>query len=192
MNNQFNSDNYPDRVPDALVSGARWAWTRSDITAAYPTASYTLKYLFNLQSSTTAQVVVTAGKIGSKHVVEVGQSTTGGYSAGSYIWQAVIVRDSDDEEVVVDEGFSIIAAQSGDVRNHTLIVLQAIRATIEGTASKEQASYSIAGRSLSRRSIQELTDLEERYSRRWASERQAIDRRNGRSGSPRVLIQMEA
>lgn len=192
MINQFDSDNYPDQEPDALIAGARWAWTRSDITETYPTASYTLKYLLTLQSSGGTQVTITAGKVSSAHVVEVGQSTTDGYGAGTYKWQAIIVRDSDSEEVVEDEGFLTVAAQTGDIRSHVLTVLQAIEATIEQTASKEQASYSIAGRSLSRRSPQELLELKREYQALWEQEKQKIDRQNGRVSKPRVLLQMEA
>lgn len=192
MQNLFDSDNYPNKEPSKLVAGERWAWTRSDITAVYPTASYTLMYLLILQSSAGTAINLTAGKTGSAHVVEVGQSTTNGYGAGDYKWQAIVVRDSDSEEVVVDEGYVSVSAQTGDVRSHVLITLQAIRATIEGTATKEQASYSIAGRSLSRRSVTELLELENVYLDRWEKEKQDLDRENGRSSNSRVLIQMEA
>lgn len=192
MINQFDSDNYPDHEPDALMAGARWAWTRSDITNTYPTASYTLKYLLALQASAGTQITFNASKVSSAHVVEVGQSTTSSYVSGTYKWQAIVVRDSDSEEVVEDEGFLNVAAQTGDTRSHVLTVLQAIEATIEQTATKEQASYSIAGRSLSRRSPQELLELKREYQALWEQEKQKIDRENGRVSKPRVLIQMGA
>jgi hypothetical protein len=42
-------------------------------------------------------------------------------------------------------------------------VLDAIQATIEGRASQDQMSYSIAGRSLSRMSIDDLLTFRNRY-----------------------------
>lgn len=192
MNNLFDSDNYPDTEPDSIIAGSRIDWTRSDITSTYPTATYTLTYKLKLQDSGWELETITASKVSSAHVVELSTSTTAGYKAGDYRWQAIIVRDSDSESIVLDEGFVSVKAQTGDIRSHNLIVLQAIRATIEGTATNEQAEYSINGRTLKRRSVEELVSLEQLYASRWASEQAAIDRENGRSSSGRVLIKMGA
>jgi len=192
MINLFDSANYPDTEPASIIAGSRIAWTRSDITATYPTDSYTLVYKFKPQESGWDIETITANKTGSAHVVELSKSATAGYKPGDYRWQAIIVRDSDSEEIVVDEGFSSVSVQSGDIRSHTLTVLQAIRATIEGTASNEQAEYSINGRTLKRRAIAELVELEQLYASRWATEKATLDRENGRSSSARVLIKMGA
>ena len=192
MKNLFDADNYPDSEPSSLSAGERWAWKRSDITAAYPAATYTLKYLLTLQTSTATQIEITAGKVSSEHVVEVSQTTTAEYVAGDYAWQAIIIRDSDSEELVIGEGYLNIVTQTGDGRSHTLIVLQAIRATIEGTASKDQQEYSISGRTLKRRSIPELIELEKYYSSRWKAEKAALDRENGRKTPNKTLVQMSA
>ena len=192
MNNLFDSSNYPNVEPDAIVAGTRAAWTRSDITSAYPTASYTLKYKFKLQDGEWDLETITASKVSSAHVIELSTSSTACYKPGDYRWQAIVVRDSDGEEVVVDEGFSVVKAQSGDIRSHNLTVLQAIRATIEGTASNEQAEYSINGRTLKRRTIAELTELEQLYASRWQTEKAQIDRENGRVSTGRVFVKMGA
>lgn len=195
MENKFDTDNYPSREPDELYVGARWAWKRPDITSAYPTATYTLKYRFSRLTSTGTVLSITAAKTGSEHVVEVSQTVTGGYTADEYYWQAVVIRDSDSEEVVVDEGFwTLINDLDTDVdtRSHNYKVLVAIRATIEGTASKEQTSYSIAGRSLSRRSPEELMALEREYAQRVKNDREQAKRKSGRSVGSRVLAQFKA
>lgn len=196
MENQFDSTAYPDSVPAELTAGNRWAWTRSDITAAYPTASYTLKFRLSLLESPYSDIELTASKVSSAHVVEVSQSTTAGYGAGEYSWSAVVVRDSDSEEVTVDRGHVTVepdlGASPGDTRSWVYRVLVAIRATIEGTASKEQAGYSIGGRSLSLRSPTELLELEREFSRRWRDEKRDIDRKAGRAAGSRVLVKMSA
>lgn len=192
MNNLFDSDNYPDQEPKTLVLGARWAWTRSDITEAYPPASYTLKYRFILQSGTDYDFTITASKTASAHVVEVAIATTAGHVAGDYIWQAVAVRDSDSEEVVVEEGLAEIKAKTGDIRTHTLKTLQAIRATIEGKASKDQMSVAVNGYSLSKYSFLELQQLERDYSIRWENEKRDLNRKNGRAGRAKVLTKLGA
>jgi hypothetical protein len=192
MNNQFDTDNYPTQEPDTLSAGERWAWVRPDITGAYPTDSYTLKYLLTLQSSASAQLVITALKTAEKHVIEVGKAITDGYTAGDYAWQAVIVRDSDGEEVVVDDGLLLVVAQTGDIRSHSQKVLQAIRALIEGTATRDQQEYTINGRTLKRRSIPELLEIERVYAARWKAEKKAIARKAGRLASTNTLVKMGA
>lgn len=195
MDNLFDSDNYPNREPDELPVGGRWAWKRPDITKAYPTATYTLKYRFSILTSTGTVTEISASKVSAEHVVEISQTTTEAYTAGDYFWQAVVVRDSDNEEVVVDSGYWVLAPNldsAVDTRSHTYKVLVAIRATIEGTATKDQESYSIAGRSLNRRSIPELTQLEREYARRWKNEMDAKRRKSGRTVSNRVLAKMSA
>lgn len=195
MKNQFDSENYPDREPDQLVVGERWAWKRPDIAAAYPTATFTLKYRFSIQNATGTVTEITATKSGSAHVVEVSQTDTSGYAAGDYFWQAVIIRDADSEEVVVDSGYWELQPnldEAVDTRSHNYITLMAIRAVIEQTATKEQASYSVAGRSLSRRNLEELMELEREYLRRWQNEKKEKRRQSGRKIGNRVLAKLSA
>ena len=195
MQNQFDSDNFPDEEPGELVAGARWGWTRSDITAAYATATYTLKYRFSLQSGQFGVWDITALKTGDVHIVDEAQAATAGFTSGVYQWQAYIVRDSDSEEVVVDSGLVTVVAEftaGDDTRSYVAQVLDAIQATILGTASKEQGAYSIAGRSISMRPITELMELEKEFKKRYQSELDAIDRKAGRSTNNRVLVKMSA
>lgn len=193
MNNAFNSDNYPTSEPDTLTAGALWAWARPDVTEAYPTADYTLKYELSGMDSPYPLITITAGKVDGAHVVE--ETSTGAYSAMEYNWRAVIVRDSDSAEVVVDRGLITVApdyAGAEDARSYTYRVLVAIRATIEGTASEEQQRIEIGGRILQRRPIEELLMLEKEFSKRWQREKDEINRKAGRSTGRRVLVGMRA
>lgn len=196
MKNLFDSDNYPDSVPEELHVGERWAWTNSEITATYPTSLYTLRFRMCLQKSSHQAINITASKTGSKHIVEVGQSTTSSYTLGLYWWQAVIVRDSDSEELVVADGYLDVLADlddhTGDTRTHNYKVLQAIQATIEGTATKDQSNYSVAGRSLSRRPISELLELKKEYQRLWEADLKKIKRKNGKPVRDRTVFKMSS
>lgn len=196
MQNLFDSANYPDSEPEQLTAGSRWAWTRSEITAVYPTASYTLKYRFSLLESPYTDREITAGKTGDVHTIEEASADTAVYTPGDYIWQAVIVRDSDSEEIPLSDGLVKMTADLGSTPGNTASwvyrVLSAVRATIEGTATQEQASYAIAGRSLARRTPAELLELERDFAKRWAAERAEMRRKSGRPGKPRVLVTMGA
>jgi hypothetical protein len=190
MNNLFESENYSDGVPSELTAGALFAWTRSDISAAYPTSLYTLSFSFTLLDSRYTEATFTAGKVGGSHVVMV--SDTGSYVAGDYRWIAIVTRDSDSASVQVDEGFATIRSSNGADSSYVYRTLLAIRATIEGTASNEQSKIEIGGRVLEYRSPNELIALEREYSKRWAREVAEINRKAGRPAKSRTLVKMGA
>jgi hypothetical protein len=190
MNNLFDSENYAEKVPDELTAGALFAWTRPDITAAYPTALYTLSFRFTLLASPYTEETITAGKVSGAHVVT--ESDTGSYTAGEYRWFAIVTRDSDSATVQVDEGLVTIRPSSGQDNGHVYRTLMAIRATIEGTASNEQLRVEIGGRVLEYRSPNELMALEKEYSKRWAREKAEINRKAGRQAKSRTLVKMRA
>lgn len=190
MNNLFDTANYPDQVPDELTVGALFSWTRSDITAAYPTDLYTLSFRFALLESPYTEETLTASKVDSAHVIA--ESETGSYSAGEYRWYAKVTRDSDSAAVQVDEGLVTFRPASGDDTGHVYKTLSAIRAVIEGTASREESAYSINGRSLNLRTPEELLTLEREYGKRWAREKAEINRKAGRAAKSRVLVKMRA
>lgn len=192
MINQFDSANYPEGIPAELVAGARWAWKNSAIQAVYPKALYTLEYRLDYLDDQRGKVnSITAG---DSQTVEVSQATTGGYQPGEYQYQVVIIRDSDSEPVVIDAGHLTVASDfgegTGDARSWVYRVLMNVRRAIEGTASKEQLRYSVAGRTLERRSIDELMKLEREFAERWANEKAAADRKAGRKARRRVLVTM--
>jgi len=196
MQNQFDSSNYPDAVPAELPAGSRWAWTRSDITTAYPTATYTLKFRLSYLADPFSDYEIVAAKVSDAHVVTESHADTGGYLAGEYSWQAVVVRDSDSEEVVVDSGLVTVladlGANPGETTSWVYQVLVAIRANLKAQASGSQLRIVIAGRELQNRTYTELLELERDFSKRWQSERRAIERKAGRASGGRVLIKMSA
>lgn len=190
MQNMFDSANYPDAVPEALTVGDRWAWKRSDITSTYPTATYSLKFRLSLMETPFTDYSISASKISSAHVVEVSSISSALYAPGAYDWFAVVVRDADSEEITIDRGrLTVRPDLSGDTRSWVERTLMAIRATIEGSASKEQSSYSIGGRSLAMRSITELLELERDFARRFKQEQAKINAAAGRdAGASTILV----
>ena len=85
--------------------------------------------------------------------------------------------------MLVDSGtFKVVknlAADTSDPRTHARKVLDALEALIEGKASKDQQSYSIAGRSISRLSPGELLEWRDRYRVEVAAEARAEKIKNG-------------
>ena len=183
MANLFDSTNYPTTEPDKIIAGDRIAWKRSDLDSDYPIASYSLKYSARLENAGSTEIEITATESGSDYIVEVGQSTTAAYTAGVYHWQAYIIRTSDSERITVDSGTWEVKANrdaaTTDPRNHVKKVLDSIEATIEGRASKDQESYSIAGRSLGRTPIADLILLRDKYRTEYVREQRAERVANG-------------
>jgi hypothetical protein len=183
MANLFDSTNYPTTEPSDIIAGDRIAWKRSDLDSDYPIASYSLNYSARLENAGSTEIEITATESGSDYIVEVGQATTAAYTAGVYHWQAYIIRTSDSERITVDSGTWEVKANrdaaTTDPRNHVKKVLDSIEATIEGRASKDQESYSIAGRSLGRTPIADLILLRDKYRAEYVREQRAERVANG-------------
>lgn len=189
--NAFDSSNYPAAVPASVTRGDRWAWKLSSIASAYPSSAYTVKWIARLEAdaATDNEITVTATASGSDYLFEVAAAITVGYHLGAYRWQLVVIRDSDSERVVIDTGRTTVEADqddvSGDQRSHARRMLAAIESMLEGTASSDVQSYSIAGRSLSRYTRDELMRFRAAYRAEVAAE-------NGNGRASRVRTRFVA
>lgn len=169
MANLFDASNYPSQEPETLVVGDRWVWQRPDLVTDYPTDQYALTYEFHTDSGGggSHKFTVTASETTTSYVVEVASTITDDYTANQYKWYAFITRTSDSERVAVDNGLTSLVANyadtNADLRTHAKKVLDAVQAVIENRATIDQSSFSIAGRSLSRMSIDELFLVRDRY-----------------------------
>jgi hypothetical protein len=193
VTNAFSSANYPTTEPDTLIAGDRWAWKRSDLTD-YPVASYALKYSARLEGDGTDEIEISASESGTDYIVEVAAATTANYTAGVYHWQAYITRSSDSERVTIDSGTFEVKpnrdAATDDPRSHVKKVLDAIDAVIEGRASKDQESYSIEGRSLSRTPLADLVEFREKYAALYAQEQKEEAIANGEGHNGKILVRL--
>ena len=176
MSNKFDRTNYPTAEPAVLVAGDRFTWKRDDLASDYSPSSFALTYEFHEDSGGggSHKFTITATEADDTYYIEVGSSTTASYSVGDYIWEAYITRSSDSERIMVDSGRTEItenlANTNADIRSHAKKVLDAIEAVIEGRATIDQSSFSIAGRSLSRMSVDELMTFRDRYKAEYLKE----------------------
>jgi hypothetical protein len=153
MANLFDSSNYPVIEPDTVQAGDRWAWKRPDLISDYPSSAYSLSYVFR-RDVTGERIAVSATPGSDSYVVEVASSTTANYEPGKYHWVAYITRTSDSARVEVGFGTTEVkankATSSEDPRSFAQIALDNIEAYLKDPTNIAAASYSIAGRSLSR------------------------------------------
>ncbi len=189
MSNLFDSSNFPTSEPVELQLGDFWAWKRTNLSTDYPTADYSLSYEFNLNEGATASnFTLTASEANDEYIISTSSTTS--YTKGSYNWIAYITRTSDSARIKIGEGFTEIqenyATTSASVRSHAKIVLDAIEAVISNRATMDQSSMSIAGRSLSRLSIDELMTFRDRYKAEYMKELK-ISRINNGKGSGNTI-----
>jgi len=166
MANKFDSANYPTKEPTELQLGDFWAWKRTDLSVDYSTTAYSLSYEFNLvDGSTASNFTLTATEANNEYIIETSSTTS--FTKGEYNWIAYITRSSDLVRVKIGEGYTEIqdnyATTAASVRSHSKKVLDAIEAVIENRATMDQSSMSIAGRSLSRLTVDELMTFRDRY-----------------------------
>lgn len=194
MSNAFDRVNYTTKEPSQLVLGDFWAWRRDDLASDYPVGSYALTYEFHEDSGGGGihKFTLTATEADDTYYIEAASSTTTGYSVGDYIWEAYITKTSDSNRVMVDSGRTEItenlANTNADLRSHAKKVLDAIEAVIENRASMDQSSMSIAGRSLSRMSIDELMTFRDRYKAEYLKEIKLARIRNKQGSGNTVKV----
>lgn len=176
--------------PTRATAGDRWRWRRNDLVAHHPASSWTLTYYF---SNSAAGFSLVAAANGEGFEVDAAPATTASYAAGRYRWSAVVSKAGD--RSTVGHGEILVAddpatAGAFDYRAHPQKVLDAIEAVIEGRASKDQASYKIAGRELVRTPIADLLVLKSHYAGEVERTRRAARLRNtgGRDNLIRVRL----
>ena len=166
------------RIPDELRAGDTLKWTtgHSDYT---PGDGWTLKTEF-LNSAGTVDATITAVQDpddASRYLSTLDASTTANWPAGEVYWQTYVEMSG--QRYTILEGVVLVRANlatatSHDGRSHAKKTLDALEAVIEGKASRDQLAYSIAGRSLSRMSPDELIRWRDHYRAEWKRERNRL------------------
>jgi len=117
---------------------------------------------------------ITATDYGNgEYQVLAAYTDTDAWAPGTWYYQAhITIGDGGEDDgvrrVVSNGSFEVKPKFSAmpdghDNRSHVKKTLDALEATIEGKASQDQLSYSIAGRSMSRMSPAELLEWRDRY-----------------------------
>ncbi len=179
--------NIPEIEPTIIIAGDTVKWKRIDLSADYPASTWTLKYILRGPSVQN----ITAAADGDNYSITITAAATTVWTAGNYWWEAYVSKGS--ERYRVDSGTLKVqtnlegVAGIYDGRSHVKRVLDAIEATIEGTATKEQASMTIAGRTIQRRTVQELLVLRDRYKAEYIAEQRAEKIKNGLATGGKIL-----
>ena len=172
MANLFDAANAPEGEPTEIVVGDFLQWKRSDVAQDYPTSSgYTAEYVARITGGGANEIKLpqAAGSTDDYYLFTVSSATSELFLPGLYHWQLEITQTSSGNRIVVDIGdFTAIPdmdSNQADPRIHAEIMLDKIQTLLEGKADADVSSYSIAGRSLTKLSFQELLDARDFYRR---------------------------
>ena len=165
----------PVGEPTEVFAGDLIKWKIKEDSNFLIADSYVLSYAF-VKAGHKFDITCTDNG-DNHHLATITAADSDAIQAGTYKWQSYITKTT--ERYFVDEGTLIVnpnfAKLGGgyDGRSHWAVVLDAVEAVIQGRATKDQSSYTVAGRQLSRTSIPDLIMLYNKAKAAVVSEQQA-------------------
>lgn len=178
MANLFDPAQSPTVEPETVVVGDFIQWRRTDLSGDYPNTDYTMTYIARVTAggANEIQIVGTAYESGYKFTVT--SATSANFTPGFYHYQLEALRISDSNRIVLETGFFTIVvdldANNADPRTHAEIMLAKIKSLLEGKADADVSNYSVAGRSLTKLSFDELIKARDYYQEEYNKEIRAL------------------
>ena len=188
MANLFDASNAPEGEPTEIVVGDFIQWKRSDLVDDYPPASYSAEYVARITGGGSSEIKLAATETDSYYLFTADSATSADFDVGLYHWQLEITQTSSGNRIVVDIGdFEAIPDMDNnqaDPRIHAEKMVTKIESLLEGKADSDVSSYSIAGRSLTKLSFQELVDARDYYRREVVKHKtESLTKRGKKNGS---------
>lgn len=172
--------------PTTLQAGDSITWSR-DAPGFLAEDGWELRYALR----GPAPIDLTATGEGTLYQVQVSAAASAQWAPGDYVFSCFVVN-GDDRQTLGTGRLSIMpdlaTSNPMDIRSHAKRMLDAIEATMEKRATKDQQSYEIEGRRLDRIPIQELMKLRDRYRREYNRELERAGLRPRRSSMIRVSL----
>ncbi len=192
MANLFDPDNAPEGEPLEVVVGDFIQWKRSDIASDYPPASFSAEYVARITAGGASEITMPATETGGIYLFTVSSADSADFTAGYYHWQLEVTETATGNRLVVDRGaFTAIVdldVNNSDPRTHAEIMVAKIQSILEGKADSDVSSYSIAGRSLSKMTFDELMTARDNYRRELQQEIVKERIKRGKSSGSTVKV----
>ena len=167
MANLFDADQAKEGEPTEIVVGDYIQWKRSDLVDDYPLSDYSVEYVARITGGGSSEIKAAATEVDGTYLITVDSATSADFVAGYYHWQLEVTKTSTGDRIVVDRGaFTAVVDlddNQADPRLFEEKMLAKIESILLGKADADVSSYSIAGRSLTKYSYQELQDLHDQY-----------------------------
>lgn len=167
MANLFDAANAPEGEPTQIVVGDFIQWKKAQIAQDYPTATHSAEYVARITGGGASEIKIPASEVDGYYLFTIDSVTSTDFEAGRYHWQLEITQTSSGNRIVTERGeFEAIAdldVNASDPRTHADIMIAKIETILQGKADSDVGSYSIAGRSLTKMSFDELMVARDRY-----------------------------
>jgi hypothetical protein len=174
MANLFDPAQSPTREPETVVVGDYIQWRRVDLGSDYPNTQFTMTYVARITAGGANEIQLTGTAYGNDYLFVATSATSAAFKPGFYHWQLEAVRNSDSNRIVIDRGFFTAIVDldnnNADPRTHAEIMLGKIKSLLEGKADADVANYSVAGRSLTKLSFDELIKARDYYQEEYNKE----------------------
>lgn len=192
MANLFLAANSPTVEPIEIVVGDYLQWRRIDLGVDYPNTLYTATYVARISGGGATEVTIVGSAYNNDYIFNVTSEESASFVPGYYHWQLEILRNSDNNRIVVDRGdFRAIVdldVNQSDPRIHAEIMLDKIETVLQGRADGDVLSYSIAGRSLTKMSPEELVTWRDYYKREVLIHRRRERVRRGLASGATMVV----
>ncbi len=169
MANLFDAANAPEGEPLEIVVGDFLQWKRSDIAVDYPPSAYSAEYVARITGGGSNEIKIPATEPSGEdyYLFTADSDTSSAFTPGKYHWQLEVTQTSSGNRIVFDVGdFQAIPDMDNnqaDPRIHAEVMIDKIESILEGKADSDVSSYSIAGRSLTKMTFDELLAARDRY-----------------------------
>jgi len=192
MANLFDADNAPKEVPRAIVIGDFVQFKLTEYSTDYPNTSHSMRFIARSGTGANDEFSNTATNSGDDYIFSASSNATSAFTAGLYHYQIEVLETSSNNRLIVDQGEIDVTVDldvnAVDPRTHAEKMLQKIEAVLENRADADVSSYSIAGRSLTKMSPEELLTWRDTYRREVKAYRRKLDVKHGRRTSTTVLM----
>ena len=157
--------------PKTIQAGDSVSWSRT-ASGCSAADGWVVHYALRGPS----QIDLQADGNGEVFTVTVGASVSAGWLAGDYVFSCFAKRGADERKTLATGRVTILpdfASTNPDARSHAKRMLDAIEATLEKRATKDQMSYQVDGLAISRIPIPDLIQLRNKYRREYRREQEA-------------------
>jgi hypothetical protein len=192
MANLFDADNAPKEVPKTIVIGDFVQFKLTEYSSDYANTAHSMTFVARAATGANVEFTIAATNSGDDYLFTADSATTAAYTAGAYHYQVEVLETSSSNRLVVDQGELDVTVDldvnAVDPRTHAEKMLQKIESVLENRADADVSSYSIAGRSLTKMSPEELLTWRDNYRREVKAYRRKFDVKHGRKTSATVLM----
>lgn len=192
MANLFDVDNAPKEVPKSIVIGDLVQFKLTQFSTDYPNTSHSMTFMARSGTGANVEFSIAASNSGDDYLFSASSAATSAFVAGLYHYQIEVLETSSNNRLILDQGELDVTVDldvnAVDPRTHAEKMLQKIEAVLENRADADVSSYSIAGRSLTKMTPEELLTWRDNYRREVKAYRRKLDVKHGRKTSSSILV----